>query len=111
MDYLTEIEVKLASFTQALYQGVNEIQEKSETLDQQSRVKFVNVLSSDLLAAHSNVIEAINKIPEEIFTMSREAQENEIKTLELRYEQSVNRLQTLKSQAQNVYNALEQNLG
>ena len=110
MDYLTEVENDLANFTQTLFQGINEIQQKSEKLDQASRIKLINSLSADLLASHNGVMNSIGKVPEEIFTSTREAQENEIKLLELKYEQSVSRLDKLKTQAKDVFSSLEQNL-
>ena len=110
MDYLTELELELANFTQTLFQGVNEIQQKAETLDQASRIKLINTLSSDLLGSHTSVMNSIGKIPEEIFSSSREEQENEIKMLEIKYEQSVSRLERLKTHAKEVFNCLEKNL-
>lgn len=110
MDYLTEVEVELGNFTQALYNGINEINKKSDSLDQTSRIKMINGLSSDLLSAHTSVMHSIGKIPEEIFTASREAQENEINMLQIKYEHSLNKIEKLKSQAKNVINCLEQNL-
>ena len=110
MDYITEVESELANFTQCLYQGISEIQQKSETLDQASRVKLINSLSSELLSSHSNVVNSISKIPEELFSTSRESQEAEIKSLELKYEQSVSRLSSLKDQAKAVFISFEQNL-
>jgi hypothetical protein len=110
MDYLTELETELSNFTDTLFRGVNEINQKSDTLDQASRVKFINSLSTELMNSHNSVMNVVGKIPEEIFSTTREAQENEIKALELKYEQSVNRLEKLKIHAKNVFECLEQNL-
>lgn len=110
MDYLTELENELAGFTQMLFQGVSEIQLKGDSLDQISRNKLINSLSTDLLNSHAGVLSSIGKIPDEIFTVTRESQENEVKMLELKYEQAVNRLERLKNNAKNVFQCLEENL-
>ena len=109
MDYLTELELSLGNFTQALYQGVSEIQLK-EGLDQGAKSKMILELSSELLNSHTSVMNVIGKIPDELFTKTREEQEAEIKALELKYEQSLHRLENLKAHAQNVFNTLEDSL-
>lgn len=109
MDYLTELELALGNFTQALYQGVSEIQLK-EGLEQGARNKMIAELSSELLNSHTNVMNVIGKIPDEIFTKSREEQEAEIKALQLKYEQSLHRLENLKVNARNVFDTLEDSL-
>ena len=110
MDYLTDLENELSSFTLTLFQGINEIQQKTEDLDQASRIKLINSLSSELLNSHTNVMSAVGRIPDEIFSASREKQEAEIKLLELKYQQSLSRLEKLKTQAKNVFDCLETNL-
>lgn len=109
MDYLTELELALANFTQSLYTGVNEIQEK-DTIDQNARNKLITELSSDILNSHTNIMNIIGKIPAEIFTKTREEQEAEIKSLEMKYEQSLHRLENLKANASNVFKCLEDSL-
>jgi hypothetical protein len=109
MDCLTELEVALGNFTQALYQGINEIQEKSG-LDQNTRNKLITDLSTEILNSHTNIMNVVGKIPNEIFTKTREEQEAEIRNLEMKYENSLHKLENLKEKAEKVFKVVEDSL-
>lgn len=110
MDPLTELEREFAHFVERLYSGIGSIQEQAPDLDSEQRKNIVKVVSSELADSHKNLIQLINKLPDEYFQQSLEMQESEIHQLQRQYEQSCASLENVVSKAKNVHQVLEQGL-
>ena len=107
MDYLSELEKELANFTHKLYTGIGSIQEQVIHLDPQTRARMVNTLGAELASAHLNVINVINKLPQELFVQNRDKQESEILSLQKEYEIAVARLEKLQGKARELHSSIE----
>ncbi|CAG9315754.1 unnamed protein product [Blepharisma stoltei] len=110
MDYLSDLESNLANFTGKLYQGINEIQQQAAKLEPSERAKLVSSYSAQLVEAHQGIISSISKLPDELFSQTKEQQEGEIKTLQLQYEQAVERLEKLQKKAKIVNECVQESL-
>lgn len=110
MDYLSDLESNLANFTGKLFQGINEIQAQASILDQAERAKLVSSYSAQLVEAHQGIMNSIGKLPDELFSQTKEQQEGEIRNLQLQYEQAVDRLEKLQKKAIVVHECVRESL-